>query len=150
MAGRVDTALGLITRTPPTSTPRALRSPSALSSSSTQRRPSASSSHTQPPLAVTPPRSSVLSTPFRPATSTASPPRSTGSLAMMLLSTLASRTRRPRLCSPSSALSSHISDSPLCQRSRLLQLYKLSGGRGGRKVDEVMRVPMIMGQILRL
>jgi hypothetical protein len=146
--GRIDTALGLITKTPPTSTPRALRSPSALSSSSTQRRPSASFSHTRPPLAVTPPKSSVSSTPSRLATSTASPPQSTGSLVTMLLSTPASRTRRPRLCSPSSALSSLTSDSPLCQRSRLLQPSKL--GSQDRKVDEDMRVPMIMGQILQL
>jgi len=117
---RADTAGGWTTRIPPMSIPRALRSQSALSSSSTPRRPSASSSHTLPQLAVTPPRSSVSSTPFRLVTSTVSQHQSTGFLAMMLSSTPALRTRRLKLCSLNSALSSHTSDSPLCQRSRLL------------------------------
>ncbi|UZP44901.1 hypothetical protein NXS19_012713 [Fusarium pseudograminearum] len=54
----------------------------------------------------------------RPVTSTASPPLSTGSLVRTSSSTPPSRTRRPRLCSPSSASSSLTSDSPLSLRRR--------------------------------
>ncbi len=127
---RADTASGWTTKTRRTSIPRALRSPSVLSLSSTRRRLFALSSHTLPPLAVTLPRSSASSTPFRLAISTVSPPPSTGFLVTMLLSIPASRTRRPRLCSLNSVLSSHTSDSPLCQRSRLPQLFDLQEREG--------------------
>ena len=137
---RADTASGWTTRTPQTSIPRASRSPSALSSSSIPRRLFALSSHTLPPQAATPPRSSVSSTPFRLATSTVSPPPSTGFLVMMLSSTPASRMRRPRLCSLNSALSSHTYDSPLCQRSRLLQLFDRVVYKKGRCDNDRGRV----------
>merc|ERR1712014_23893 len=67
------------TRMPPTSTRRALLSPSAPSSSSTPRRPSARSSPTLLRLAATPPRCCALWTHSRLVTSTESPLPSTGS-----------------------------------------------------------------------
>jgi hypothetical protein len=125
VVGRANAISGLTTKIPPTLIPRALHSPSAQSSSSTPRRPSALSSHTPLPLAVTPLKFSVSSTLFKLATSTALPHLSTGSLVMMLSSTPASRTRKPRPCSLSSASLSHIFDLPLCQRRRLLRLFRL-------------------------
>merc|ERR1712169_161434 len=53
--------------------------------------------------ASTPPRSCASSTRCRPATSTRSPPRSTGCPVTTSSSPPASRTRRPRSCSPTSA-----------------------------------------------
>lgn len=109
---------GSTTRMPPTSTKRVLPLPSAASSSSTLTRRSAPSSPTLPPPAATRPRCSASSTPCRPATSTASPPPSTGCPVTTSLSLLPSPTPRPRSCSLASALSSLTSDSPASPRLR--------------------------------
>lgn len=126
ISSRADTLpAGSITRIQRMSIRRASLSPFDPSLSSTRRRPFASLSHTQLPPAAIPPRSSALLTPSRPATGIASQLPSTGSLVMMLSSTQVSRMTRLSSCSLSSALSSHTSDSHLCQRRRLQLLSRL-------------------------
>lgn len=116
---------GLTTRTRPTSTRRALPSPSVLSSSSTPRRSSAPSSPTLPRPAATARRFSASSTHSKPATRTRSPPLSTGFPVTTSLSTPASRVRKLPSSSPTCAPSSLTSASLLCPT--LLRCYRRAG-----------------------
>lgn len=138
-------------------TRRALPSPSGPSSSSTLRKPSELSYRTRLPPAATRPRFCASSTLFRLVTSTRSPPRLIGCLVTMSSFTPASRTSRPRSCSPNSAKSSHTLDSPLYPRRRLpsrRELRSLGGGKVPywlRRVEcaYVMRSDVIRSLLLR-